>query len=115
MSKQLAESPGTTARPVTTGAKAWFLWMTGMWVAFFVLLQSSRLDEVATWIRDLPLVLELGVWVLCFPWVLATAVWTGDWSEGLRVTLVVVFAVGWTLISIPRRTKSVLPPRDRPQ
>jgi len=85
--------------------------MVGMWVAFFVLLQSSRLDEVATWIRDLPLVLELGVWVLCFPWVLATAVWTSDWSEGLRVLLVILFAGGWTLISIPRPKKPKSPVR----
>jgi hypothetical protein len=115
MSKQLAGSPGTAARPVTTGSKVWFVWMTGMWVAFFVLLRSNLLDEVATWIRDLPLVLELGVWVLGFPWVLGTAVWTSDWSEGLRVTLVVIFAAGWTLISIPRPKKAAPPPHDRVQ
>jgi len=109
MSRQLAGSTGTEARRVTGSSKVWFVWMVGMWVAFFVLLRSDRLEEVATWIRGLPLVLELGVWLLCFPWVLATAVWTSDWSDGLRLTLVIVFAAAWTVVSIPRRKKTASP------
>ncbi|TCN31160.1 hypothetical protein EV644_12934 [Kribbella orskensis] len=91
------------SRRSRTGSRLWFLWMVGMWVAFYVLLRSDRLEEVATWIRDLPLVVELGAWLLFFPWVLATAVWTSDWSEWLRVVLVVIFTAGWTIVSIPRR------------
>ncbi|MFI7063662.1 hypothetical protein ACIBL3_21940 [Kribbella sp. NPDC050124] len=102
MPKQLSDSTGTTAQHTTTGSRIWFLWMVGLWMAFFVLLGSDRLEDVATWIRDLPLIVELGVWLVGFPWVLATAVWTSDWSEGLRVTLVVLCAAVWTIVSIPR-------------
>ncbi|WP_406054596.1 hypothetical protein [Kribbella sp. NBC_00889] len=106
MSEQSPKPSGTVAasppRQATTGSKLWFVWMVGMWIIFFVLLRSDRLDALASSIRDLPIVAELVVWFLCFPWVLGTAVWTSGWSEWLRVLLVVLFAAGWTIISIPR-------------
>ena len=106
MSEQSPIPSGTVVasppRQVTTGSKLWFVWMVGMWIAFFVLLRSDRLDELAGSIRDLPIIAELVVWLLFFPWVLGTAVWTSDWSEGLRVLLVVLFTAGWIIISIPR-------------
>jgi hypothetical protein len=82
--------------------------MVGMWAALFALLKSDQLDEVATWIRNLPLIVELALWLLLFPWVLATAVWTTEWSEALRVTLVVIFAAGWAIVSIPRPKPTLL-------
>jgi hypothetical protein len=63
---------------------------------------ETRLDDLAAWIRDLPLVVEILVWIVFFPQVLATAVWTSGWSEGLRTTLVVLLAAVWILISVPR-------------
>jgi hypothetical protein len=30
-------------------------------------------------------------------------VWTSSWGDVVRVLLVVCFAAGWTLVSIPRR------------
>jgi hypothetical protein len=106
MSEQSPRPPGTVAasrpRQATAGSKLWFVWMVGMWIVFFVLLRSDRLDALASSIRDLPIIAELVVWFLFFPWVLGTAVWTGDWAEWLRVLLVVLFAAGWTIISIPR-------------
>ncbi len=106
MSEQSPKPSGTVAtslpRRATTGSKLWFVWMVGMWIVFFVLLRSDRLDELASTIRDLPIVAELVVWLLFFPWVLGTAVWTSDWSEWLRVFLVVLFTAGWTIVSIPR-------------
>lgn len=100
MSKSSTQSP--PVRRASAASGGWFVWMVGLWVTFFVLLNAGRLDEVAAWIRDLPIVLELLAWLVLFPWVLATAVWTSSWSEGLRMTLVVLFAIGWILISIPR-------------
>jgi hypothetical protein len=102
MSKPATSGTEPEVRQIGRGSTGWFVWMTGMWVVFFVLLNSGRIDDVATWIRDLPLLLELVVWVVFFPWVLATAVWTSDWSEGLRLTLVILFAAVWTIVSIPR-------------
>ena len=100
----------TQSRPsrASSGSSGWFVWTVGLWVVFFVLLNNRDLDALAGWIRGLPLPLELLVWLVFFPWVLATAVWTGDWSEGLRLTLVILFAIVWTLVAIPH------PKRPRP-
>lgn len=100
MSKSSPESP--VIRRASASSGGWFVWMVGMWVTFFVLMNAGRLDDVATWIRDLPILLEILVWILLFPWVLGTAVWTSGWSEDLRMTLVVLFAIVWILVSIPR-------------
>jgi len=97
-------TPSTTSlrrhRPL--GATLWFLWMILMWAAFFVLLFADRLGELWSAVRDLPLLVEVGVWVAFLPWVLGTAVWTGSWPAVVRVLLVLCFAVGWTVVSIPR-------------
>jgi uncharacterized membrane protein YwaF len=85
------------------GAVLWLVWMVAMWIAFFALLLADRLGEVWDWVTGLPLVVEIVVWIGLFPWILGTFVWTRDWAGWLRVLLVVAFAVGWTLISIPRR------------
>jgi hypothetical protein len=77
--------------------------MEAMWVAFFVLLAAGELPELRDAVRDLPLAVELVAWVAFFPWLLATAVWTGSWSEPVRIALVALFAVGWSLLSIPRK------------
>ncbi len=84
------------------GGVAWLVFMLGMWITFFVVLVGDLLDNVWQWARDLPLVLELGLWLLTFPWLLGTAVWQSSWTSWLRVGLVASFAIGWTLISIPR-------------
>jgi hypothetical protein len=94
----------TTMRPPSArvGAVAWLVFMVGIWIAFFVALLGEWLGSVWQWARDLPLLLELGLWLLMFPWLLGTAVWESSWAPWLRVCLVASFAVGWTLISIPR-------------
>jgi hypothetical protein len=87
-------------RPV--GATIWFVWMVAMWAGFFVLLAAERIDGVWSWVRDLPLLVELVLWVALFPWLLGAAVWTSSWAGWLRLLLVLVFALGWSLASIPR-------------
>jgi hypothetical protein len=94
-----------TPRNPSAGAVLWFVWMVGMWAAFFVLLRLDRLDAVWTWVRDLPLLVEVIAWFLFLPWILGTAVWTSGWSEPVRVALVLTFALGWTIVSIPRAKK----------
>ncbi|TCC08475.1 hypothetical protein [Kribbella soli] len=98
----MSKSSTTEVRRAPASSSSWFVWMTGLWIVFFVLMQKSQLDDLATWIRDLPIVVEILTWIVFFPQVLATAVWTSDWSEGLRVTLVVLFVFVWTLLSLPR-------------
>jgi hypothetical protein len=94
----------TAIRPPSArvGAVAWLVFMVGMWIAFFVALLGDQLGDIWQWARDLPLALEFGLWLLMFPWLLGTAVWESSWAPWLRVCLVASFAVGWTLISIPR-------------
>jgi hypothetical protein len=87
------------------GAIVWFVWMVGMWAGFFALLAADRLDEVWSWVRDFPLVVEGLLWFALFPWLLGTAAWTSSWPDALRIVLVMLFAAGWTLASLPRRSK----------
>jgi hypothetical protein len=79
--------------------------MVGMWAGFFALLAADRLDEVWSWVRDFPLVVEGLLWFALFPWLLGTAAWTSSWPDALRIVLVMLFAAGWTLASLPRRSK----------
>jgi hypothetical protein len=97
----------TPRRPI--GATLWFLWMVGMWMAFFALLFADQLDEIWRLVRDLPLVAEIVLWVLFLPWMLGMAVWTTSWATWVRVALVACFAVGWTVVSIPRRAGRTKP------
>jgi hypothetical protein len=85
------------------GATIWFVWMVAMWAGIFVLLATEHLEGVWSFVRDLPLLAELALWVALFPWLLGTAVWTSSWAAWLRLLLVLSFAFGWSLASIPRR------------
>jgi hypothetical protein len=85
------------------GATIWFVWMVAMWVGFFVLLLADQIEGAWSWVRELPLLVELLVWVALFPWLLGAAVWTSSWEGWLRLLLVLMFAVGWSLASIPRQ------------
>jgi hypothetical protein len=98
----LARVHRSERRPL--GATIWFAWMVAMWAGFFVLLVADGIDGVWSWARDLPVLAELVLWVALFPWLLGAAVWTSSWTGWLRLLLVLVFAFGWSLASIPRRT-----------
>jgi hypothetical protein len=58
----------------TLGSALWFLWMVGMWAAFFVLLFADKLDGLWGAIRDLPLAIEIALWLPFLPWMLGMAV-----------------------------------------
>ena len=94
---------GARAERRPFGAMVWFVWMVAMWAAFFVLLFADRIESMWSWARDLPLLAELVLWVALFPWFLGAAVWTSSWAGWLRLLLVLIFACGWSLVSIPRR------------
>jgi hypothetical protein len=92
---------GLERRPL--GARIWFVWMVAMWAGFFALLVAERIDGVWSWVRDMPFLAELVLWLALFPWFLGAAVWTSSWTGWLRLLLVLGFAFGWSLASIPRR------------
>jgi hypothetical protein len=104
MSQLTVPSPHTWRR-ASRGASLWFVWMVGMWLAFFVLLFANRLDSLWSAILHLSLVIQVVVWVAFLPWMLGMAVWTSTWADWLRVLLVACFALCWTLASIPRARK----------
>jgi hypothetical protein len=90
------------------GASGWFIGVAGLWTAFGVvaLLSTERLADLWNWVVGLPLVAEIVVWIAFFPWVLGLWVSQTSWPEWLRILLVASFAIGWTLVSIPRRRDS---------
>jgi hypothetical protein len=88
------------------GATIWFVWMVAMWAGFFALLAADRIDGIWNWVRELPLLAELALWLALFPWLLGATVWTSSWAGWLRLLLVLTFALGWSLASIPRRKRS---------
>jgi hypothetical protein len=106
---EIASPTTTTAafeRPPRTSVP-WFVFMVGMWLAFAGLAVAApeALDDIWRWAGGLPLVVEAVVWLLLFPWMLGLAVWQSSWEDWLRLLLVSCFAAGWTLVSVPRRTR----------
>jgi hypothetical protein len=95
-----------TRRP-PVGAYLWFAGMVGVWTAFGVVALTSveRLTELWKWVTGLPVVAEVVVWIAAFPWVLGLWVSQTSWAEWVRILLVVCFAAGWTIASIPRAKK----------
>ena len=105
------QRPQGERRPPSLGARLWFVWMVLMWVVFFALLSAGRLDSVREAVSDLNVVVQVVLWIVFLPWLLGTYVWTSSLAEWLRVSLVVVFAVGWTVASWPRRRRPKAKPR----
>jgi hypothetical protein len=85
----------------------WFAFMVGMWVALALVAVSraETLDDIWSWVRDLPLVIEGIVWLLFLPWVLGLAVWESSWDGWLRLLIVSSIAIGWSVVSLPRKTR----------
>jgi hypothetical protein len=99
----LTDGSPSTRRPLS--GWIWFALMIGGWSALFalVIFAEAALSDLWEGLRDLPLLAEGLVWLLIFPLVLATAVWESSWQTGLRILLVVCFALGWSLAFFPRR------------
>ena len=84
------------------GAVIWFSWMVVMWLAFFALVFAGQIGSVWSAVTALPVLVQLAAWIAFLPWMLATWVWTGTWVEWIRLVAVAAFAIGWTLVSIPK-------------
>jgi hypothetical protein len=80
--------------------------MAMLWGALLALAVTSpgTLDSVWSWTRDLWWPLQIAAWIVFLPWMIGLAVWQSGWSSGLRLTVIGVLALGWTLMSYPRRT-----------
>jgi hypothetical protein len=53
-------------------------------------------------VRELPLVLEGVVWLLAFPFLAGLAIWQAPWEEPARIVAIVLLAVAYTSMFIPR-------------
>lgn len=103
-------SSGRAVSPsrASAGTVVWFVWMVGMWIAFFALLFVGQLSSLWTAVTQLPVLVEIVLWIAFLPWMLASWVWTGTWPELLRIVAVLVFALGWTAVSIPKPWRRAL-------
>ena len=92
------------AQKSDVGGVGWFTVMVGMWSAFSTLLIVSpeTLDDVWRWLTGLPLALEVLMWIAILPWALALAVWQSSWEDWLRLLLIALLGVFWTMVSAPR-------------
>jgi len=70
-----------------------------IWVAFAVglIFSQGSVDQAWQTIRDLPLIVQIGVWVLFLPVMIGLWVWETSWPLIVRLVLVVGVA-GWNLI-----------------
>ena len=79
------------------------------WIAFAAGLVWSQgsLDQAWQSIRDLPLLVQIGVWILFLPVVVGLWVWETTWPLILRLTVVLGIA-GWNLlVFLPRASETV--------
>jgi hypothetical protein len=76
-----------------------FLVFGALWAAFGAGLVWSQgsVDQAWQAIRDLPLIIQLGVWLLFLPVMLGLWIWESSWALLIRVVLVVGLA-GWSLL-----------------
>ena len=69
-----------------------------IWIAFAVglIFSQGSVDQVWQTVRELPLIVQIGVWVLFLPVMIGLWVWETSWPLILRLVLVVGVA-GWNL------------------
>ena len=103
MSTSAARHPSLRT-PSGLFAYASFAIMVGGWMAFAVALVAFQqtLDDVWTSVRGLPLVVEGVVWLLGFPFLIGLVIWQTSWDEAVRLTIIALLAVAYTLMFIPR-------------
>jgi len=62
---------------------------------------QSRLADAWTWIRELPLMLQIGMWLLLLPWMAALWVWALPLALPVRVILVVAILAAAEYVLFP--------------
>jgi hypothetical protein len=89
---------GTFARVLSSYAVAIFVLL---WIGFAIALVANRgwLDQLWSWVRALPPVLEILVWVLFLPILVGLLIWQASWPVLVRL-LAFSGIVGWTLLAV---------------
>ena len=57
--------------------------------AYYLITNPSVLNDAWTWIRQLPLIVQLLAWLLLLPWMIALWIWVQPWAVAIRLVLVV--------------------------
>lgn len=85
----------TAKRPLTGGEIAFNYLIFGLSTiatvafAYYLITNPGALDAVWTWVRALPLLVQLVLWLLLLPWMIALWVWVQPWALVIRLVLVV--------------------------
>lgn len=69
--------------------------------AYYLITDPTRLADLWTWVRALPLVVQIVLWLLCLPWMLALWVWNAPWALAVRLVLVVGLLVFTEYLMFP--------------
>ena len=56
--------------------------------AYYLFTNPAVLGSLWTWIRQLPIVVQLLAWLLLLPWMIALWIWVQPWSVAIRFVLV---------------------------
>lgn len=56
--------------------------------AYYLFTDPSRLTDLWTWTRSLPLLAQGVIWVLALPWMFALWVWSTPWALAVRLVIV---------------------------
>ena len=76
-----------------------FAFFAVMWTVFAagLIFSQGSVDQAWQSIRDLPLIVQIGVWVLFLPVMAGLWVWETSWPLVMRLAVVVALA-GWNLL-----------------
>lgn len=61
--------------------------------AYYLLTEPTKLNEIWSWTRSMPLIVQGLMWLLCLPWMIALLIWSTPWAFGVRIVLVVAILV----------------------
>jgi hypothetical protein len=90
-----AAATETAKRPLTSGEIAFNYLIFGLSTiasvafAYYLIANPGMLDAAWTWVRQLPLLIQLVMWLLLLPWMFALWTWTQPWALVIRLVLVV--------------------------
>jgi len=86
-----------------TQALMWAAFILVGWAvfAYLVLAAPGGLPAAWSWVRSLPLVIQLVMWLLLLPWMVALWISQTSWAPALRFLLIAGLALATFWISVP--------------
>lgn len=96
----LVEHPGTRRLFVITG----YFMVVALWAAFIMALALSTesLHAIWEWFRALDRPFQIAGWIVLLPFAAGLAIWESSWPALVRLTLVLVLALGTIIGYAPK-------------